>query len=362
MLIAAVITVACVYWYELYQSKKGTAATTSPEKSILSIIETKPSASTEDTLKSIVESGVVRVSAQSPSKPFFYVDHGVAQGFNVEFMKMLFGQQEFASKKGQIVLDTDKTVDTYEEVPAALLRSDPKGKSTVDIAIDGLTFSDESLPGVVYTIPYVDDFGYALITASGTLIKSVDDVGSMTIGILKGDPDVKAYASKQFPKAKLVELSDASTNGERDWIVRSIKGGKIDAMIYDYPFGVAEIKDTDLRFAFTKLPNSNIKYKIGVRKSDVALLDALNTAIRKVKSNPEYAELIRKYFTSANTAKVQAAAKTEQVYVVKHGDTLSKIAKATLGDEMQYSLIEARNNLANPNLIQVGQRLVIPKA
>lgn len=313
------------------------------------------------TYKTIVETGVVRVSVQSPSKPFFSIENGQPVGFNYDFLKAIFAQPEFA-QNGPVKLDVDHAVDTYPAVPEALLKGNYRGGPTVDIAIDGLTFSDDDLNGVVYSIPYVQDFGYALITAESSGIKGLDDVAGKTIGILKGDPDVKAYAEHQFPGATLIELSDAAINGKRVWIDHFIKGGQVDAIVYDYPFAVAEIAGTNLRFAVSKLPGSDIKYKIGVRKADTQLLENLNAAIRKVTATSEYSDLIKKYFMSANVAQARAASGAELVYVVKAGDTLSMIAVTTLGNKMRYGEIEARNNLPNPNLIQVGQKLVIPKA
>ena len=37
------------------------------------------------------------------------------------------------------------------------------------------------------------------------------------------------------------------------------------------------------------------------------------------------------------------------------------VAQKTLGNKLLYTLIESRNNLPNPNLIEIGQKLVIPK-
>lgn len=315
------------------------------------------------TLKNILEKGVVRAGVQSPADPFFLVDRGQAKGFNVDFMKVLFAQTEFQSSMGAIEINTDTTVDTYDEVPQTLLKRDHRGAPVVDVAIDGLTFTDTDLPGVVYTIPYIDDFGYSLIAAPGGAVRTQQDMNGATIGILKGDPDVRAYVQNQFPGAKLVELSDASTPGSntRDWISRSISGGQVDAIVYDYPFAVAEIRGTKLQFVSTKLPNSRLQYKIGVRQEDRDLLEKLNIAIRKAKATEAYGDLIRRYFSSGNIAKARGAESGEKSYVVKAGDTLSLIAGAQLGDAMRYGEIEARNNLPNPNLIQVGQALVIPK-
>lgn len=311
------------------------------------------------TLDSILEKGVVRVSVQSPAKPFYFVENGNPKGFNTEFLKLLFAQNDFSGK--EIKVDTDHAVDTYPDVPKQLLEMDNRGKPKVDIAIDGLTFTDDDLNGVVYTIPYVKDFGYSLIVAKGSNITSVGDLAGKKVGVLKGDPDAKAYAEKNLAGAQVVELSDAAVNGERSWISNAINSRKVDAMVYDYPFAVAELEGTNLQFAITKLKGSDIQYKIGVRKNDTDLLDVLNSAIRKAMEADEYGSMLRKYFMSAKVVAVKSASSSESSYTVVRGDTLSTIAQSQLGNKMRYGEIEARNNLANPNLITVGQRLVIPK-
>ena len=61
---------------------------------------------------------------------------------------------------------------------------------------------------------------------------------------------------------------------------------------------------------------------------------------------------------------VQSGAEStaERIYVVKSGDTLSKIAKAELGDANAYvKIFEAnRDILSDPNKIFPGQKLKIP--
>jgi nucleoid-associated protein YgaU len=194
-------------------------------------------------------------------------------------------------------------------------------------------------------------------------VREVQDIGRATIGILTGDPDVRGYVESQFPGTRLVELSDATAPGSntRDWINRAITSGQVDAIVYDYPFAVAEIRGTQLQFVSTKLPQSRLQYKIGVRQEDRDLLERLNIAIRKVKASPAYGDMIRRHFASGNVAQARGVQGGESSYTVKAGDTLSIIAGAQLGNAMRYSEIEARNNLANPNLIQIGQVLVIPK-
>jgi nucleoid-associated protein YgaU len=49
-------------------------------------------------------------------------------------------------------------------------------------------------------------------------------------------------------------------------------------------------------------------------------------------------------------------------YVVKSGDTLSKISKEFYGNPNEYQKIAKANNIPDPDKIQVGQELTIPAA
>jgi nucleoid-associated protein YgaU len=170
-----------------------------------------------------------------------------------------------------------------------------------------------------------------------------------------------AFAKRSFPKSRLVELSDkADENGK--WIVGYIDSHQVDAVIYDYTFAVAELEGTDMQFVSPKLAGSNIEYKIAVRAGDKDMLEALNAAIRKVTASDDYTDMLKTYFMSSKIAAVRSAKSSETVYAVVRGDTLSTIAQTQLGDKLRYPEIQSRNNLANPNFISVGQKLVIPKA
>ncbi len=58
----------------------------------------------------------------------------------------------------------------------------------------------------------------------------------------------------------------------------------------------------------------------------------------------------------------RAAEKQEETYVVKPGDSLSKIAKELLGDAARWPEIFELNKdqIKDPNLIHVGQELRLP--
>lgn len=59
-----------------------------------------------------------------------------------------------------------------------------------------------------------------------------------------------------------------------------------------------------------------------------------------------------------DTKRITKTVKTT-TYIVKKGDTLYSIAKRLTGNGSNCYAIANQNNIANPNLIQVGQKLVI---
>ena len=319
----------------------------------------QPYVASADALKSILSNCVVRISVENPSEPFYNDDNGQISGFNVDFARLLFADPVFASPHcSSIRVDTNHEVPEYVQVPKQLLAKDANGNYTVDMAMDGLTYQDDQpVLGIEYSTPYVTDFGYALIVGPTSKIKTPAQLNDpdAKIGILKGDPDVKAFMHRQFPLAAAQVVDDADSH----FIDKSIDNDVVDAFIYDYPFAVSSVKGTDLKFAVTKLEGSDIAYKIGVRSTDESLLTALNTAITHVRASDAYHALLLKYFVS-NQAVTTAASNNEHTYTVVRGDTLGKIATAQMGSSSAYRKIQARNNLPNPDLIQVGQVLVIP--
>lgn len=61
-----------------------------------------------------------------------------------------------------------------------------------------------------------------------------------------------------------------------------------------------------------------------------------------------------------NASDPEIASAGVKTYVVKSGDTLSKIAKEFYGDAGKYMDIAKANNISNPDKINVGQELIIP--
>jgi nucleoid-associated protein YgaU len=78
------------------------------------------------------------------------------------------------------------------------------------------------------------------------------------------------------------------------------------------------------------------------------------------RGNPTIPEQARA--AMAKAAEKVAAKKKEETYVVQPGDSLSKIAKEKLGDAARWPEIFELNKdqIKDPNLIHVGQKLRLP--
>lgn len=84
----------------------------------------------------------------------------------------------------------------------------------------------------------------------------------------------------------------------------------------------------------------------------------------QLKKAAEAAKVEREQKANAEDAHEKVAAyqasKGPKKYVVQAGDSLSKIAKEQLGDARRYPEIQKLNKIDNPNLIRVGQELLLP--
>jgi nucleoid-associated protein YgaU len=93
-------------------------------------------------------------------------------------------------------------------------------------------------------------------------------------------------------------------------------------------------------------------------KGTVNTQDEANKIWDAIKTVPEWRNDVVGDIKPTGTPASSAA----RTYTVKAGDTLSKIAKATLGDAQAYSKIfdANRDQLNNPDAIKPGQVLRLP--
>ena len=128
-----------------------------------------------------------------------------------------------------------------------------------------------------------------------------------------------------------------------------LKGGNI---------GVEGLKDADLKGK----PEEYLK-SLGYSDEDIAKLKAaLSESFNEKVTAIVNAALTGKETGEASDAEIlQETAPEPEIYVVKRGDNLSKIAKKRYGDSSKWIVIYNlnRDQIRDPNRIEIGQRLII---
>lgn len=306
-----------------------------------------------DTYEEILSRGHAFLGAQAESPPMNYVEGGRRTGLDFELAKLVFRQSQFGLTSSENVYG-DVNTDDYAAIPDLLKKKDNRGTFKVDLVAGGLTFKDGDINDVSFTIPYLDGFGYALLTANGSSIKQINQLQGKKVGVVKGDPDVMAYVKANISGANIVELDDSSES----WLNDNLSTKTVDAIVYDFPFASVESKGFPVSIVIANMPGSNLEYRFGVRKGDSKLLEKLNNAIRSARDTPQYGELLRRFLPTDNVLQPSKAGK--KTYSVNSGDSLSLIAQNHLGSSSRWIELQRLNNLPNPSFISPNQQLIVP--
>jgi ABC-type amino acid transport substrate-binding protein len=282
-------------------------------------------------------------------------------GFDYELANMLAADMGWLKTEGRRLVRA-REVPEFKDLFCLLNRQEKDGNFSVDMIMSGIARDPTYDDTISWTKPYAK-VGYSLVTKKSSDIMSLDDCKGKKIGVVNGDNIVKKYLNSHLEHPQMVELSDE----EDEWLSNALNlDGGVDAVVYDYPFAVEELKGINeaateeglpgklLEIRVAKLPDANLDYAIGVPKGE---------AIDKVtdERNPRYVALVQKYFRSEYIVPVHPLP-GERVYVVKGGDSLSKIAAAELGDMGRWVEIARLNTstIANVHLIFKGQTLRLP--
>jgi ABC-type amino acid transport substrate-binding protein len=338
----------------LYKNFAG--ADTKSNNSIEIIENNGKTYSENDDFYTIKKNQKVKIGIQSLSPPFNYIENGKRTGFDYDFAKMIFSQTEFGLTNNDAI-DADHEVLLYEDIPGMLSKKNARGGNDVDIIMGALSFEETDTPEIIYTIPYVENFGYCLVTKKNSPIKTLADLKGKRIAVLKGDPVLLDYAKSVLPPGASIFERVVDT---QKWESDCLTNDQVDAIIFDYPFAIAEVNNSnDLQVKIANLPNSSINYRIGLRKGNEKLRDELNSAIRKVKQSEKYTDLLKKYLSTEGVL-APVNSNNNPTHIVKKGETLSIIAQNHLNSVSRWREIQDLNNLPNPQFITVGNRLIMP--
>jgi len=222
------------------------------------------------------EKPVLKVGTNPEFPPFEFLVGNDMDGFDIALMEAL------AEKMGMKV--------QWERMDFKALIS--AIGSRIDVAIAGMTVTEERQLEVNFTDTYFEAKQYVLVAADNDSITSVEDLNGLKIGVQEG-------TTGDFIASDDIEGAVVSRYSKAVMAVQDLMAGNLDAVIID----------RNPAMEFESLNADKIKiigedffedefYAIAVAKNQTELLQKLNDALAEIKADGTFDALVEKYIVA----------------------------------------------------------------
>lgn len=233
----------------------------------------------------LVQAGKLTCISNMYFPPFEFMDEktGEPRGFDIELSAAL------AEHMGLTVNWTSESNQAFDSLVPTI-----KAGGKADIAIAGMTITDERLEEVSMSNPYLDS-NQSLVVKVGSkeTIQSLDSA-EKTIVVQAGTTGAD-WAKENFPKAasakKVKGLEEVITAME------GVATGRFDALVTDLPVASYQINENgfDSLMIAEEIPTGE-QYGIAVSKDNPQLLEDINAALEAIVQDGTMAKLQKKWF------------------------------------------------------------------
>lgn len=232
------------------------------------------SAKTDDqAVSQALADGVLTVGTNAEFPPFEYVDdNGEADGFDIALIKAI-GEK----------LGVEVVVENMEF--ASLVASIG---SKIDVAVAGMTVTDERKASVDFSNPYYDAVQYVILPVDSE-IATVADLEGKTIGVqlgTTGDFIAEELTENVSQYNKAVDAVNDLINGRVDCVIID----KNPALVFEGKFEGQVVAVDGAQFDFEAE-----QYAIAIPKGDADLTEKINAALEEVKADGTFDELVKTY-------------------------------------------------------------------
>lgn len=216
----------------------------------------------------------VKVGTNAEFPPFeFIADDGSIQGFDIELISAILD-----------LAGIEYSVESmeFDALPAAL------EAGQIDIAIAGMTISEEKGKSVLFSEPYFSATQKIIVPADSA-INTVEDIkAGMKIGVQLGTTG-DIYVTDSMEGIVCERYSKALD------AIMDMKNGRLDAVMVDSaPASVFAGEIEGLKVLEEKL--SDEQYGVAVKLENTELMEKINAGLASLKENGKFDELYVKYF------------------------------------------------------------------
>lgn len=217
------------------------------------------------------------VSFEPTFAPFETTDeNGDYTGFDIDLI------QAIAEAEG---LDIELKSLNFDGLITAL------GTGQIDIAISGISITDDRKEKVNFSIPYYDA-GLAIVVQDGNDdIKNFEDLADKKLAVQIG-----TTGANKANEAAEEHNASVKTFNTNDLVFMELMNGAADAAIIDIPVAKDFIAKKGAGKVKIVADLEGESYGIAISKKNTELLATINSGLLKIKESGKYDELYQKWF------------------------------------------------------------------
>jgi polar amino acid transport system substrate-binding protein len=233
------------------------------------------SAGDRDVIEKIKKTKVLTVGTDATFKPFEFKVDGKYTGFDIDLINAVAA--ELGANKVEFVDTEFKGL-----VPGLLARK-------FDMVVSAMYITDERKKTIDFSDTYFPGGLSIMIKKDNSAIKGVKDLTGRKVSVQIGTKSAKYLEEPQFKGLTLVKVE---TNND---MFMTLETGKVDAVVTGMPAARTYARE---RGTVKVLPETLTQefYGYGIRKEDKELTEAVNAALKKIKSDGSYDRIVKRWF------------------------------------------------------------------
>lgn len=221
---------------------------------------------------SILSKDALYVGTNAEFAPFEYMEKDEIVGFDIDLINKI------GEKIGKEIKIKNIAFDGL--LPALQAKK-------IDLIIAGMTVTPERENFVNFSDNYFIANQVIIVPENNNDIKTLDDLKGKKTGVVLGYTGDLIIS--KLPEVEKIQYNSAPMT------IMALTSGKIDAMILDSAPAESYVqKNKGLKIV--KVDAEEEKYAIAASKDNVKLVEEINNALKEIKSEGTYDELIIKYF------------------------------------------------------------------
>ena len=251
--------------------------------------EVEAEVSTDAEVETISE-GTLRICSDVPYPPFEYYDgDGNVVGFDIDVG---------AAIAAALDLEPEIIESSWDGIESGVALN----AQDCDLAISGMTITEERAGNMLFSDPYLDD-NLGLLATEESGIESADDLEGVTVGVqtaTTGD----AHASEEMG-LDVVQYEDSGL------MLQGLESGQVDALIGNISIIGYQTGEDD-QYVFAEEIDTGEQLGVAAQLENENLMDAVNEVLAELEASGELEQMEEAWFHSTTPEEGDAAGENDE--------------------------------------------------